>query len=156
MAQPAVTGSPSDWQRVGGRVLDRRLELGLGQDELGVSKSVASNLENGKQTSYARSSLARVARALQWTPESVELVLQGREPVAIGPQSPGGPPLEIDLRGLSRRVEELADEIRELRRALEDRPGLALAARSGDRRGPGGTERARPGSGHAPGDQHDA
>lgn len=72
----AITGSEEAWERLGRAIRDRRLELGLTQDQLGISKAVASNLENGKQTSYARSTLRKVSKALGWPATRIEELLK--------------------------------------------------------------------------------
>lgn len=160
MAQPSVTGSAEAWQRVADFVRERRLELGLGQGDLGVSKSVASNVENGKQRSYARASLARITRALAWSPDSIEAILRGDEPRAAGRAAggrDGGARAGVgeELERLAGHVAELTDEIAALRRLIERRGGLALAAAGGDVRSEAAEETARPRPGDAPAEQPD-
>lgn len=85
VAPPVVTAARDDWERVGQAIRARRLHLDIGQDQLGISKAVASNLENGKQTSFARSSLMRVSRALGWTSDSIERMVRGEDPISAEP-----------------------------------------------------------------------
>jgi transcriptional regulator with XRE-family HTH domain len=81
VASPAITAAADDWARVAAAIKERRIAKGLSQLQLGVSKAVASNLENAKQTRVARSSLAKVSRALGWRHDSLERILAGDEPV---------------------------------------------------------------------------
>lgn len=78
------------WLRVADLVRARRKELRLTQQEAvaraggGVSLAVWNNLENGRQDAYRPSTLAAVARALNWSVDSIDRILDGREPVENG------------------------------------------------------------------------
>jgi transcriptional regulator with XRE-family HTH domain len=67
-----------NWQRVADVVRARRRELRLTQQDAviragsGVSLAVWNNLENARQESYRPSTLAAVARALNWTVDSID------------------------------------------------------------------------------------
>jgi transcriptional regulator with XRE-family HTH domain len=79
-----------NWQRVADVVRARRRELRLTQQDAviragsGVSLAVWNNLENARQESYRPSTLAAVARALNWTVDSIDRVLAGEHPIENG------------------------------------------------------------------------
>lgn len=108
------------WQVVADAMRDRREELGITQQEAiqrseaRVSSSTWSNLERAAKTSYERSKLRAVCRALGWSSDSIERIIAGQEPS----------PLEADdvvtaLR--QRRVEEVAtrDSLRDVLHELQ-------------------------------------
>lgn len=114
MPAPAVSAAPEQWKDVAERVRGRRLALGLNQHQVGASRSVVSNLESCKQHSYARRSLADVARALQWTPDSIERILSGGDPVEADRQA-----AEHDrIAALEAALPRLEAELQEVKAAL--------------------------------------
>lgn len=113
MPGPTVTGTPQQWERVATAVQQRRLDRGMNQDDLGVSKAVASALENARQEAYSRATLMKVSRALGWTADSIEKILTGDEPVEH--TSSGRALADSDML---RRLDALEAELRALRAEL--------------------------------------
>lgn len=72
--------SGEDWLRLGEAVRDRRVELGMTQDDLADTAKVATgtvrNLENGNRVRDL--TLPKINRALGWTEGSYKLVLGGQ------------------------------------------------------------------------------
>lgn len=54
----------------------------------GVSLAVWNNLENARQDTYRSSTLAAVARALNWTVDSLDRIHAGDEPLENGDSVP--------------------------------------------------------------------
>lgn len=129
------------WRRLAEHVVRRRAELGLTQAEVAEAGQFSVDrlqaIEAAERTSYRPTTLGALARGLQWTADSVDVVLAGGEPTPRPPgelpaltQSASGtvtPPPETPApvatgsggrRDLSEySLAELADEIR--RRADE-------------------------------------
>lgn len=72
------------WERLGRRVRERRLELGLSQAEVdavgGPSVGVLSKIENGRQGYYEDRVFAALERALRWPAGSCTEILHDRLP----------------------------------------------------------------------------
>lgn len=85
--------SPDDWARLAREVRRRRVDLEMTQPQLtaagGPSLSIVSKIEGAKQGSYGDRSLARLEKALQWTPGSIVAILRGAPPTPLGQQPPG-------------------------------------------------------------------
>lgn len=83
--------SPEDLKRLGRRVRERRLELGLTQAKVvaagGPSISVLSKIETGARE-YGDRVITSLEKVLQWERGSVEAILTGGEP-GLKPGSPG-------------------------------------------------------------------
>ncbi|WP_313276831.1 helix-turn-helix transcriptional regulator [Timonella senegalensis] len=74
----------SAWIRLGQRVIERRVELGMETttafaDATGLSTRILGDLENGRKDSYRASTLLRIEKVLGWTAGSIEAVLAGGE-----------------------------------------------------------------------------
>lgn len=74
-----------DWHRVADAVRQRRLLLGLPQGTGGVSPATWGKIENAKETSYKRRTLVAICRVLRWTPDSIDRLLRGEEPMLLDP-----------------------------------------------------------------------
>lgn len=84
------TYSSEAWQRLGRMLERRRGELGYGFRQRGrfveerggqmISVKTISRLENGERDSYPESTVGTVEALYQWSPGSVESVLNGGEP----------------------------------------------------------------------------
>lgn len=110
------------WQVAGDQVRARRVELGLTQQEAAARADVGSStwllLERGRQQSFRSLTLAAVARALRWTPDSIDRILRGEDPVPLA-EPPGGLAAKADLPdklsrlspGQRRAIETLVDEM---------------------------------------------
>jgi hypothetical protein len=78
-----ITGMDKhDWERLGQRIVQRRVELGMRTREqfserTKLSTRLLQDLENGKRLSYSQGTLAVVERALEWKPGSCRDVLVG-------------------------------------------------------------------------------
>lgn len=106
MPGPIVAGSQEQWERVAHAVRNRRLALGLTQDDLGVSKAVISNLENAKQERYSAAKLISIATSLGWSSDSIERLLADDAPL----EQAGARPDRFSL----------ADEVARMRSQLQD------------------------------------
>lgn len=90
MAIPTIEADHQTWARVGKQVRIRRSELGLSISSAvaraggGIQQTTWSKLENAQQESFSQRSLYAVARALGWSSDSVERMIEGRSPVEIG------------------------------------------------------------------------
>lgn len=93
-----------NWERVAVAVRARRKELRLTQGEAvqkagsGVSLAVWNNLENCRQEAYRPSTLAAVARALNWTVDSIDRIGVGKEPIENGEPTDVVRAIENDAR----------------------------------------------------------
>lgn len=94
-----------DWGRLGDTVVTRRVRLGMrSQKEFaarsGLSLRLISDLERGNRSSYDPSTFARLEKALDWVPGSVQVVLGGGDPVPAGESAPAQ--IYLDPRSLER------------------------------------------------------
>lgn len=74
-----------DWERLGSRVVDRRVALGMRTrealaDTSGLSSRLLGDIEKGRRESYSPGTFAVLEQALQWTSGSVSEILRGGEP----------------------------------------------------------------------------
>ena len=105
MAQPTIDGTPEQWAHVatavrarrsdlGNRTVDEVIRLARRHTPKGVSRSVISFLENGRQTSYSERTLRAASVGLDWSADSIERILDGRDPQEYshdeGPPGPAG------------------------------------------------------------------
>lgn len=103
-----------DWERFGKALQAAREAKGMAQTELGdavgVSRSTVQAIERGKSFKKPTPTVRSLARAVGWTDDSVDTVLDGGEPTLAGaapppeaaPQTESGtpPPLRlIDATG---------------------------------------------------------
>lgn len=102
-------GMTNDWDRLAGAIRERRLELGLSQQQLadaaGVTRSTIKNLEGARQpTSRPPSSIASVVQALGWEPGSGQVILNGGEPTLRDHTPPEYPPAQDPYQPLTDRL----------------------------------------------------
>lgn len=100
------------WKTFGEKVQQRRLELGLTQDEAaergGVSGTTWRNIEKGNGTSYRALTLSGVCRALGWPPNAYSQILFTDDDVEEGVT------VDVDAFVLAERMdfmEERQDDI---------------------------------------------
>lgn len=117
MARPTITAHSDQWARVATAVRDRRFELGLSQDELGISKAVVSLIENNRQDTYTRDALVKLARSLGWQANSIERVLAGDEPLLVDQPAPSP---QVTMGKLIEELAALRDELNGVRRDLDE------------------------------------
>lgn len=123
MPARTLRGTPEGWTRVAEHVRRRRIqELGLSADQVversgkQISVTVLSIIENARQEAYSVRVLAGLCRALEWTPESIELILDGGQPSPIESKPrPSQDDVEARLADITRRLEEALAEVEELR-----------------------------------------
>jgi hypothetical protein len=114
-----------DWFRLGELMEARRHELGLRQeDAVGAGKTIGiatwRKLEAGRGgQSYTYRTLLAVARALQWTPDSIEAILHGHDPEPIEDE---GRSVEERLDRLEGVVTDVRDTVGRIADALNVRP----------------------------------
>lgn len=105
------------WKRVAERVRVRRDdELGLSQEQLaakaGVGTATIRKIETAAQDRYNRSTLRSVSQALDWTPEGIHDLLEGRDPK---PAEASGPSAADEMAKLREELQALRDEVAEMR-----------------------------------------
>ncbi len=89
VAARTIEGAAHQWKLVAEAVHHRRTELGLTAKDVadragnGLSVAVLSLIENARQASYTVRTLHALCRALDWTPDSIEQILNGEEPEAV-------------------------------------------------------------------------
>jgi transcriptional regulator with XRE-family HTH domain len=131
---------PDDWTAVAEQVRARREFLRLTQEqaaaatEKDVSTANWSVIERGGRTSYRNATLKGVCRVLDWTPDSIDRILRGEEPVVMPPRQatleelraagftayerPAAPSVALEQLGqvgdLGRRVSSLEKQMSEV------------------------------------------
>lgn len=105
--------SQQDWQLLGRRVRERREALRLSQGAAGISASTWRKVEHASEPPYRRSTLLAIAQVLRWTPESIDLVLGGGEPVEATPHD-----VAPTSSSVEDRLDALEAQVRRLRRQL--------------------------------------
>ena len=111
------------WQRLAELVRLRREDRRLSQRQLGTAAGTTdrliSDIERAARENYEPATLRAVARALGWTPGSIEGVLDGGEPAEAGAEEPSMAErmdrMEAALDRFSTALSELASEIRSQR-----------------------------------------
>lgn len=130
------------WQRVGQAIADRMDELRLTKAMLIRAAGVSDKTLNGYlvgQPIKRRDKLWALADALRWTPDSIDRILAGDEPVAL--------PDRAELERLAAQVEATAarsdvdletwlDLVQRVVRAVDDRTALIDAATTAHTRTP--------------------
>jgi transcriptional regulator with XRE-family HTH domain len=117
-----VSAPPEAWQRLAAHVRERRLALNRTAEEVadrgrpGLSVVVVSRIENAKQDTYSLRTLRALCRGLDWSEDSVELILDGDEPVEAERADADRSPPGFDMRAA---MQELRDELAEVRAELE-------------------------------------
>lgn len=93
----------NDWERLARFVRERRVELGLTQEDArgagGPSTATMRLIEGALQTSYQPATLRDLEKVLQWKRGSVRAVLAGGEPIVSGDTPAQLPRNEIDFSG---------------------------------------------------------
>jgi hypothetical protein len=115
---PTVGNESWDWDRVAAEVERRRVECGFRRQEDaadagGIGVEAWRDIENSRKTRYRRTTLASVARALEWPADAVEAIAQGAS-------VPAAKPIEDRIANLEHRFNELESKVTEI---LERLPG---------------------------------
>lgn len=83
-----------DWARLGEALKGARVARGIEQQEvaqtIGVKRGALNNIEHGRIARVTSTVLA-YARLVGWTDKSIDLVLNGGDPVCVADPSPGEP-----------------------------------------------------------------
>lgn len=106
----------AQWVKVGEAVRARRLYLGLPQGAGGVSSATWRKIESAVGWPYLASTLAKVCRALMWTPDSIDRLLRGQDVVESDDAAPTPDALAATLERIEDRlgrIEERLDDISE-------------------------------------------
>jgi transcriptional regulator with XRE-family HTH domain len=81
----------SDWNTVGTLMRARMTQLAMDQQDVvnvsGVSRGTVGPILNGEGGNYRPKNLAKICAALGWTPDSIDRILEGREPAELSPQT---------------------------------------------------------------------
>jgi len=113
VAARSITANQEAWEQVARQIYQRRLELGLTAHQAveragpGLSVTVLSLLENARQTSYSVRTIAALCRALDWTPDSIERIIDGRPPITADDTSPDEPTIEDRIAAIEAELEAL-------------------------------------------------
>jgi DNA-binding XRE family transcriptional regulator len=95
---------------------------GLGQEKAaaiaGISRETWAQIEKGIRTSYSHKTLFGVCRALQWSPESIDLILAGKEPIEVPDDGATLRRVELVEKELASLMTEFATLRSEVREAL--------------------------------------
>jgi transcriptional regulator with XRE-family HTH domain len=87
MARSGKVRGVGPWARVAEKVGQRRVDLRISQERAaalaGTSRETWGKLESGRQHGYRPDTLIGVCRVLRWAPESISLILDGREPIEL-------------------------------------------------------------------------
>lgn len=126
------------WARVAEKVKTRREDAGLTQRQLaeraGTTDRYISAIERAERDTYQQKMLRAIARALGWQPGSIDLILEGGEPVDADPP---------DTRSIEERVTALEAELADIRTLVASDPDYSTRVRARQGREPaGGTRRA--------------
>jgi hypothetical protein len=83
-------GGMPDWNRLKEHAINRRVELGHpNRDSFvtasGISARILGDIERADRTSYSRTTLAKLERALHWAPGSIRTILDGGNPTPADP-----------------------------------------------------------------------
>lgn len=105
------------WKRVAERVRVRRDdELGLSQEQLAAKADIGTatirKIETAAQDRYNRSTLRQLTRALGWTPDSIDRILEGQDPEPAGEDAP---PASEEMARLRNELQALRDEVAEMK-----------------------------------------
>lgn len=80
-----VTATNEQWLNVSSAMQRRLDELGISQADAAAkgrtSPASWGLMQNAKQASYMRSTVLAVCRGLGWTPDSIDRLLNGEEPI---------------------------------------------------------------------------
>lgn len=94
----------------------RRKELGLSPGDLaeesGLSRTGIADMRKGYRKLYQDGPKLRVCRALQWTPDSIDRLLNGLPPIVAEPSAtpvPSGRTIEQRLAAIEEQLSRLAD-----------------------------------------------
>lgn len=112
-----------------GHIAARMRQLSLGPAELaeraGVSQAGLRHLRRGHRKDYQPRFTGPVCRALGWTPDSIERILAGGEPVLDGEPAVDRDPTLREVRDLLR---ETRDDVARLTALVDDATGTSTAA----------------------------
>jgi transcriptional regulator with XRE-family HTH domain len=112
MPGAALTATPEQRERLADHVRRRRNALGLSQEDLGASRSVVSNLEGKRQETFSPRSIAKITAALGWTPDSIERILAGLDPIIYGGEDAyADPSIEAKVSRIERELAHIRAEL---------------------------------------------
>lgn len=93
----------------------RREGLGLAQGAGGVSSASWRKVEKAIDPPYRRATLVAICRALRWTDDSIDELLDGGQPTEATNEAPPWELLLGEMRNVTEAVERLADRLEEQR-----------------------------------------
>jgi transcriptional regulator with XRE-family HTH domain len=115
------------------RIEARRKELRLSPTQLGertgLSLQALKNIRQGQVRAYQERLTGPLTSALGWTPDSIERLLRGEEPVLAETPSPSTPPTPEELQLMRSALNEAIEKLDKRVAALE----AALIAGQGHR-----------------------
>jgi transcriptional regulator with XRE-family HTH domain len=106
------------WARVAEQVRARRQDLHMSQRELadvaGTTDRLIGAIERAERDSYQDRTLRAVSTALGWSPDSIELICVGAEPVVR--DLPAAPSADVatELQALRDQVGRLTDLVEQM------------------------------------------
>lgn len=116
-----------DWAAVAKAVKQRMAELGVRQGDVikrsGLTKQTVGEIENNaKQRKRNRRTLEAMSKALEWHPDHLAAVLEGRTPPEVGePYAKSSDDIPARLDVLEHQIETMRAEIKEFDASLDDR-----------------------------------
>ena len=114
-----------DWAAVANAINQRAAELGLRQRDLiersQVSKAVVGEIQrNAVQRRRSTRTLEALSIALDWHPQHLQAVLQGRRPPAVGE-----PVYRLNDDDLPTRLADIEQQLREITERLDELRGIS-------------------------------
>lgn len=114
-----------DWERVWRRIDERRVELGWSKaalyEQTSTSEPTYRKMRGGIGV-VADAKRRAITNALGWTPDSIDLILAGGEPIVVEPDTDALSSLRAEVLELAQvvrmqatRIDQLTDAVAELR-----------------------------------------
>lgn len=99
------------WEFVAALVRQRRIDLGMSQRALGTAAGttdrLVSDIERADRTTYSEAKLRGISRALGWTPDSIERILNGGRPVEEQPAA--APSMDERIAALEAKLDDVTE-----------------------------------------------
>jgi hypothetical protein len=105
----------ADWQRLGNRIIARRVALGYRTrealtDDADISPRTLGDLEIGRRAKYHPNTIAVLEQALRWAPGSVDQILAGGDATELPTQVGGGSGGAVAMTARSNLGDRTTDE----------------------------------------------